>query len=202
MAKPGGGEQQDMARSFAHRNAVQAGVALGDLDGDGVNVAGDDPRLGPETMRGKGEEARASADIGNVGIGAAVIREPVDWLGSWYRYRQRPGMEGHRNSTHDISFDDFVLAYMKGQRPGFANVGSQFKFLERQPNGTGVTHLFRYEDQAGLQTFLQDRLGVTFELGQENVSPARDLNLSADVEKRFRRKFAEEFALYDGIPVR
>ena len=45
----------------------------------------------------------------------AVRREPVSWLGSWYRYRQRPFMEGKDNSTHGISFDDFVLAYMKGQ---------------------------------------------------------------------------------------
>ncbi|APX11546.1 gamma-glutamyl kinase [Tateyamaria omphalii] len=130
----------------------------------------------------------------------AVMREPISWLGSWWRYRQRPFMQGKPNATHDISFDDFVLAYMKGQRPGFANVGSQLKFLERQANGTGVTHLFRYEDQARLQSFLTDRVGVRFKLGRENVSPARRVELSEAVERRFRRKFAEEFALYDEIP--
>ncbi|WP_147105402.1 gamma-glutamyl kinase [Tateyamaria sp. syn59] len=129
----------------------------------------------------------------------AVMREPISWLGSWWRYRQRPFMQGKPNATHHISFDEFVLAYMKGRRPGFANVGSQFKFLERQPNGTGVTHLFRYEDQTRLQSFLFDRVGVTFELGRENVSPERAVELSEDVERRFRRKFAEEFALYDSI---
>ncbi|MEM7321392.1 MAG: sulfotransferase family 2 domain-containing protein, partial [Pseudomonadota bacterium] len=60
----------------------------------------------------------------------AVIREPVDWLGSWYRFRRRPGFEGHRNATHDMSFDDFVTAYVREQRPSFANVGSQAKFVE------------------------------------------------------------------------
>ncbi|MEX0371667.1 MAG: gamma-glutamyl kinase [Tateyamaria sp.] len=129
----------------------------------------------------------------------AVMREPISWLGSWWRYRQRPFMQGKPNATHGISFDDFVLAYMKGQKPGFADVGSQFKFLERQPNGTGVTHLFRYEDQDRLQTFLTERLGVSFDLGRENVSPDIPLGLSSDVEARFRRKFAEEFALYDSI---
>lgn len=131
---------------------------------------------------------------------AAVMREPISWLGSWWRYRQRPFMAGKKNATHNISFDDFVLAYMKGQKPTFADVGSQYKFLERQPNGTGVTHLFRYEDQARLQAFLTERLGVRFELGRENVSPDMTLELSPDVEKRFRRKFALEFALYESIP--
>ena len=38
----------------------------------------------------------------------AVMREPVSWLGSWYRYRQRPFLNGKPNSTAGISFDDFV----------------------------------------------------------------------------------------------
>ncbi len=130
----------------------------------------------------------------------AVMREPISWLGSWWRYRQRPFMKDKPNSTHGISFDDFVTAYMKGKKPGFADVGSQFKFLESQPNGTGVTHLFRYEDQARLQAFLADRLGVQITLERKNVSPEIPQALSADVETRFRRKCAEEFALYDSIP--
>ncbi|SFE70013.1 hypothetical protein SAMN04488523_109183 [Sulfitobacter brevis] len=129
----------------------------------------------------------------------AVMREPVSWLGSWYRYRQRPFMEGKDNSTHGISFDDFVLAYMKGNKPGFADVGSQYNFMKGQPNGTSITHYFRYEDQPRLQVFLQDRLGVTLDLKRENVSPAMPLALSDDVKTRFRRKFPEEFELYESI---
>ncbi|WP_339766835.1 gamma-glutamyl kinase [uncultured Pseudosulfitobacter sp.] len=129
----------------------------------------------------------------------AVMREPIDWLGSWWRYRQRPFMAGKPNATHGISFDDFVQAYMKGKKPSFADVGSQFKFLESQPNGVGVTHLFKYEDQPRLQAFLSERLDVTLDLARENVSPEMPLNLSPDIASRFRRKFAEEFDLYDSI---
>lgn len=129
----------------------------------------------------------------------AVMREPIDWLGSWYRYRRRPGMETTRMSTHDVSFDEFVTAYMKGDRPAFAQVGSQAKFLEPQKNGTAVTHLFRYEDQAGLSAFLQNRLSSTFETDKMNSSPHLDTALSAGVEARYRRKFAAEYMLYDHI---
>ena len=130
----------------------------------------------------------------------AVMREPVSWLGSWYRYRQRPFMEGKPNSTHGISFDDFVLAYMKGDKPGFADVGSQYQFMKSQPNGTGITHYFRYEDQPRLKAFLEDRLQITLTLTRENESPRMPLQLSDDVAQRFRRKCAEEFELYDSIP--
>ena len=68
----------------------------------------------------------------------AVMREPLSWLGSWYRYRQRPFLDGTQRSTRDVTFDEFVSAYMMGDKPAFANVGSQAKFLEPRPNGTRV----------------------------------------------------------------
>lgn len=129
----------------------------------------------------------------------AVMREPISWLGSWYRYRRRPYMEGKPNNTHDVSFDEFVLGYMKGKKPGFADVGSQAAFLKGQPNGTEITHYFRYEDQARLQGFLTERLDVELSLERMNVSPEMPLALDKDVETRLRRKCAEEFELYDSI---
>lgn len=130
----------------------------------------------------------------------AVMREPISWLGSWWRYRQRPFMAGKPNATHGISFDEFVLAYLKGKKPGFADVGSQANFMEPQPNGCRITHFFRYEDQPRLRAFLEERLSVTLELGRENVSPEIPLDLSPEVETRLRRKCAAEFELYESIP--
>lgn len=129
----------------------------------------------------------------------AVMREPVSWLGSWWRFRQRPFMEGKANATHGIAFDDFVDAYCKGNRPAFADVGSQAKFLEAQPNGTRVTRLFRYEDQGAFLRFLEDRLDTKVTLGRENVSPDMPVALSEGVEAKYRRKCPEEFALYASI---
>jgi len=129
----------------------------------------------------------------------AVMREPLNWLGSWYRYRQRDGLAGTPNSTVGMSFDDFVLAYMQDDTPGFANVGSQAKFLEPRKDGAPITHLFRYEDRAPLDRFLEERLGVTLDLKRENVSPPGGALISPDVEKRYRRKFAHEYELYESI---
>ena len=129
----------------------------------------------------------------------AVMREPISWLGSWYRYRRRPFMQGRPNSTHDVSFDQFVRSYMQGNRPGWANVGSQAKFLEPRPNGVSIDHLFRYEEPGKLIGFLEERLQVPVAPGQANVSPKMELTLSPETLKRYRRKCAEEFDLYDSI---
>ncbi len=129
----------------------------------------------------------------------AVVREPISWLGSWYRYRRRPFLAGKPNATHGISFDEFVLAYMKGDKPAFANVGSQARFLTPRPTGAPVTHLFRYDAPERLTAFLAERLNTPIETARENVSPSLELALSPDVEARLRRKCAEEFELYDSI---
>ncbi|WP_146591571.1 gamma-glutamyl kinase [Puniceibacterium confluentis] len=126
----------------------------------------------------------------------AVIREPVSWLGSWYRYRQRPFLDGKPTSTRDLSFDAFVEAYTRGDQPAFANVGSQSKFVEPRPNGTGVTHLFQYENQAALVAFLEDRLKVRLDLPRSNVSLSAPLSLSPRIDARLRRKNADDFALW------
>ncbi|MCH2164119.1 MAG: sulfotransferase family 2 domain-containing protein [Marinovum sp.] len=130
----------------------------------------------------------------------AIIREPVAWLSSWYRYRARPFMQGKANYTGDMSFDDFVDAYCKGHKPGFANVGSQAKFLEPRPNGVAIHHLYRYDDFAAAVDFLEKRLSRDINLTKQNVSPMQETRLSAQTEEKLRRKRHEEFELYASIP--
>lgn len=129
----------------------------------------------------------------------AVMREPISWLGSWYRFRQRPFMKGKQNATHGISFEEFVQSYLQDPRPPFANVGSQSKFLEPRPNGTSVTHLFRYENMDRLIDFFQTRLRQTIEFPYVNVSPPADLTLSTETEEKLRRNCAGEFSLWSSI---
>lgn len=126
----------------------------------------------------------------------AVIRDPIDWLGSWYRFRSRPILVGTANSTASISFDAFVSAYMQEKKPDFAKVGSQAKFVARKDGSVGVTHLFAYEDQPALLTFLEQRLNTRISLSRFNVSPKRDLVLSAEVEAQLRQTCAPEFAVW------
>jgi hypothetical protein len=127
----------------------------------------------------------------------AVVRHPIDWLSSWFRYRCRDALVGHQNSTRGVSFDDFVEEYCKGKPAPFAHVGSQAKFLSFKDGQTDVTHLYRYEAQDKITDFFEQRFDMTLERKQLNVSPQFDVTLSPEIEAKYRRKRPDEFALWE-----
>jgi hypothetical protein len=124
----------------------------------------------------------------------ALMREPVDWLGSWYRFRQREETETAK-STRNMSFDDFVRAWCQDPRPDFADVGSQGKFL-RPRQGVGVDRLFRYEAIGTFVQFLEDRLDCEIILPRLNVSPPGATELAPATRAMLQDVAAEDFALY------
>ena len=124
----------------------------------------------------------------------ALMREPKDWLGSWYRFRQREETEAGK-STRGMSFDAIVRAWCQDARPDFADVGSQGKFL-RARQGVGVDRLFRYEEIGTFVQFLEERLGCEIILPRLNVSPPGATELTAETEAVLREVAAEDFDLY------
>lgn len=132
---------------------------------------------------------------------AALMREPQDWLGSWYRFRRREDVIDPQRSTAGVSFDDFVLSYCREHPPEFASVGSQARFLAPRKE-RGVDHLFRYERIDTFVAFLEDRLGCEIVLPRINVSPRSDLTLSASTLTRLREFCSQDYDLYDSIPER
>lgn len=128
----------------------------------------------------------------------AVMREPLDWLGSWYRYRQRDDMGNEKKSTVGISFEQFVQAYCTESPPDFAAVGSQARFLQPK-QGRGLDHLFRYEKIEELILFLEDRLGCEIILPRLNVSPLAEMELSQPTYDKLRSFAAKDFELYASL---
>ncbi|TCO72426.1 gamma-glutamyl kinase [Rhodovulum euryhalinum] len=130
---------------------------------------------------------------------AAVIREPEDWLRSWYRYRQRPALDGKPTSTRGIGFDAFVRAYLAETRPPWADLGSQARFVAPGRDGRGVDHLFRHDDPDALIAFLESRLGGPITLPRSNRSPVMDTALSRETRAMLRTARAEDFLLYEAL---
>jgi hypothetical protein len=129
----------------------------------------------------------------------AVMRDPVDQLRSWYKYRARPMRAGDVTSTEGMSFDNFVCDVIADKPPPYARVGSQWQFLTDRDGVQCADYLFQYERMELLLEFLSERFGEDIVPPLQNVSPPKEADLSADVETALRAARTEEFALFDQL---
>ena len=129
----------------------------------------------------------------------ALMREPIDWLGSWYRYRQRPNLDESEKSTRGLSFEEAAQGYLAAPRLASMDVGSQARFLLAEDGSPGVDRLFRYEQIGTFLHFLEDRLGCEIHLPHLNVSPAAALDLSPGTQARLRERLVEDYRLYEAL---
>lgn len=127
----------------------------------------------------------------------AVMREPLDWLRSWYRFRSRDALIGKENSTAHVSFEQFLRDYLAtGRRPPHARLGRQSEFLMGNDGQIAVDHIFRYEAMHELVAFLGGRLNTDITLGRANTSPAAATDLPPEVEDKARAALAAEYTLW------
>lgn len=129
----------------------------------------------------------------------AVMRDPIEQLRSWYRYRARPSRVGFPESTRDMTFDDFVLAVIRTPRLPYASVGSQYNFLTLRDGTVPVHHLFDYDEHDRIRSFFESRFEERLEFPVRNVSPFMPTPLSPHVERELRTARAEEFELFEKL---
>lgn len=145
---------------------------------------------------------RLAEDLGGPAETFCVVRDPVERLESWYRYRQRDSIAGKPASTRGLTFAQFLADCLADDPPAHARVGSQARFTGFADGRPGIDHVFDYRRLDLLVAFLSDRLGVPLGLGHENVSPPppRPVDpLPEALLARFRAERPEEFALYDRV---
>lgn len=125
----------------------------------------------------------------------AVIRHPLDWHGSQYRYRSRPALKGSARSTADLTFAQFIARMLTPGNPEAE--GSQSRFLSLKDGSCPVRHLFRYEAQERILAFLAERFGGPVALPVLNVSPRRALDLPMDLRAAHETRFARCYQMWE-----
>lgn len=132
---------------------------------------------------------------------AAVMREPVDRLVSWYRYLQRPPVPGAPDSTTGMAFADFVDAVLAGDER-FEGIGRQDRFLMADNDTPQVTHIFQYDRQDILAAFLTERLAMPISFARINVSRAAPVEVPDDLRDKVAAARPREAALWRQVSAR
>lgn len=127
----------------------------------------------------------------------ALMREPVEWLRSWYRFHLRDYHDGPEDIPAG-GFEGFVGRYIERPKEVTMGIGTQSGFL-----GIGSAppdRIFRYEDMQSFTRFLEDRLGCEINLPRINVPPAADVTLSDAATETLHQTLEPDFTLYASLP--
>lgn len=127
----------------------------------------------------------------------ALMREPVDWLRSWYRFKLRDDLGDPQSAMLGISFSVFASTYAGPHGPANLGIGTQGDFLTNK--GDSVDRIFRYDDIDSFVEFLEGRLDCAIELPRINVPPSVDVHLNPDIETKLRAAMARDLDLYGSL---
>ncbi len=131
-----------------------------------------------------------------------LMREPIDWLNSWYRYRQRselrnPNHPAHKNSTYNISFEEFIKDYISVNPTPYTNLKSQYEFMMDKNGKIGIDKVFLYESMQIFEKYMTDKI-KGFKMEKRNVSKVKSEKLlSKTLEKELREYLSRDFQLYE-----
>jgi len=121
-----------------------------------------------------------------------VMREPIDWLHSWYRYRKRDEISTSERSTKDLSFNEFCELYLERK----AKVGRQINFVKDHNGKIGVDKIFRYEKLELLKEYFEEKIGKPVDFPVMNVSPKESMDIDADLKSKLMEFLEEDYSLY------
>ena len=121
-----------------------------------------------------------------------MFREPVAWLESWWRYRAR---DDSRQSTADMTFEQFALAYLAGDDDAPIPKGRPAKFIHAQ-GAVAVDRVFSVERPDVWSAWFSARVGVPLEFEHRNASGAERGEVSPATRQALEQHFAPEYDVW------
>lgn len=121
-----------------------------------------------------------------------MFREPIAWLESWWRYRAR---EDSRQSTADMSFEEFAQRYLAGDDDAPTPQGRPAKFIQAQ-GAVAVDRVFSVDRPEVWSAWFAERIGVPLQFARRNVSAAERGDLSPETREALEAHFAPEYDVW------
>ena len=121
-----------------------------------------------------------------------MFREPIAWLESWWRYRAR---DDSRQSTAEMSFEQFALAYLAGDDDAPIPKGRPAKFIHAQ-GAVAVDRIFSVERPDVWSAWFSSRVGMPLEFERRNSSGAERGELPPETRASLEAHFAPEYDVW------
>ncbi len=133
----------------------------------------------------------------------SLFREPIEWLASWWRYRQRPFLAKKRPErfTGEMSFEEFAEHFLardfgviqfRGHPAHFVSVGESSQI--------GMDRIFALDRPEAWVPWFSERVGAPLEIEKLNRSRFRSApELSTGMRARLEEFFVAEYDILDHL---
>ncbi len=128
-----------------------------------------------------------------------LMREPISWLNSWYRYRCRPRIKNSPNYCGNLTFQEWIEEYLLEERPSRSNIGVQNTFFSNSKGEIGVDKIFKYENLEEIIKFFESKVGKTIEIPQLNKSPEIDFHLKPETIEKLKEVLKDDYKIYESL---
>lgn len=134
----------------------------------------------------------------------AVLRDPADWVRSWYQFRKRdeladPEHPQHHNYSGKVSLDEFAELTMTPRPPSFARILSQSSYITNLKGDLGVDRLVPLERIASDVPVLLGAYGIKLKEAErrKNVSEVRvSQSISINARDKMKSHYASDYSYY------
>lgn len=101
------------------------------------------------------------------------LRDPLETLYSWYRYRARVTIRGQSRSTYGMTFEEFFAEWCKPDPAPYAGMNGSVSFvLNKKGKVVKRLKIFKYGASNGLHEYVAGKMGIVVPDLQKNVSRA------------------------------
>lgn len=132
-----------------------------------------------------------------------LMREPLSWIESWYRYRSRkelsnPQHKAHKNYTGQITYNEFIHAFLLNRSiPSYAKLSNQIQFVLLNNNLIGVDRIFPMERMDLVSEYIAEKTGKNITIKPMNTSPEKQIVLADDLKEELMKYFEQDLKLYE-----
>ena len=130
-----------------------------------------------------------------------IMREPIDWIRSWYKYRSREAIKNQKTFTGDITFDQYLKSFCEKEVPTKSLLNQQSRYLFPKKKIL-IDRIFPYEKFNLFLDYLTEKIGQKIEIENKNISPKVEedkLIIKEDTLKMIKKYISLDQKIYSQI---
>lgn len=134
-----------------------------------------------------------------------IVRDPIDYVFSWYRYRQRDELKKVKSIryTGDVTFDQFVKEVCSEDSAPYSILGdppeNQHLFVGYKNGKFKVDNVYTLDNIKLFSKDMYDKFDIDIDIPNKNVSSKREFDLSDESWVLFEETFKNDIQMYKSL---